>query len=357
MVCPLWTTREVLSMTRLITMSPQGLRFAFNAAKALAVLAMCLCGLGLVVPPGAHAERTAQNYHTRFTNPTGGLHLKDTNVWVYTTAFARRFGMPTEWIDDTLKGAAAVAYRVEWESMQQCGFFSDPNNCRPIESCVLDVYLSDADSGKLPWKNDYPQGFISFTSAHFLVPQDPRDSSSWDRKKGRTDLYRRRPGLDSLSWVSGPTREGKIFSASSDGAHMRAYDREQIPGLDFLQLSVDCNFPTQKEKVRLFFQEKYPTETDYGYRYVGQALRASAEDEARFREVKQRWFNKKFAGNVPHTVSFPDAYMKRVNAYDKKVYEPKSLATEAEKRLLDKDSKPKPTEERRWWNKLFDSGE
>jgi hypothetical protein len=41
-----------------------------------------------------------------------GTYTKDTHVWVYTSKFAKRFGMPQEWVDDELKGAEALAYRV-----------------------------------------------------------------------------------------------------------------------------------------------------------------------------------------------------------------------------------------------------
>jgi hypothetical protein len=37
-----------------------------------------------------------------------GTYTKDTHVWVYTSAFAKRFGMPQEWVDDELKGAEAL---------------------------------------------------------------------------------------------------------------------------------------------------------------------------------------------------------------------------------------------------------
>jgi flagellar biosynthesis protein FlhB len=30
------------------------------------------------------------------------------HVWVYTSKFAKRFGMPKEWVDDELKGAEAL---------------------------------------------------------------------------------------------------------------------------------------------------------------------------------------------------------------------------------------------------------
>jgi hypothetical protein len=35
-------------------------------------------------------------------------HQKDIHVWVYTSKFAKRFGMPQEWVDDELKGAEAL---------------------------------------------------------------------------------------------------------------------------------------------------------------------------------------------------------------------------------------------------------
>jgi magnesium-transporting ATPase (P-type) len=34
-------------------------------------------------------------------------------IAVYTSAFAKRFGMPQEWVDDELKGAEALAYRLD----------------------------------------------------------------------------------------------------------------------------------------------------------------------------------------------------------------------------------------------------
>jgi hypothetical protein len=42
-----------------------------------------------------------------------GTYTKDIHVWVYTSKFAKRFGMPQEWVDDELKGAEALAYRLD----------------------------------------------------------------------------------------------------------------------------------------------------------------------------------------------------------------------------------------------------
>jgi hypothetical protein len=57
----------------------------------------------------ANQNSTIDNYNTRYT-PQGrikagkrGTYKKDIHVWVYTSAFAKRFGMPQEWVDDELK--------------------------------------------------------------------------------------------------------------------------------------------------------------------------------------------------------------------------------------------------------------
>jgi hypothetical protein len=54
---------------------------------------------------------TIDNYNTRQT-PQGrikagkrGTYTKDIHVWVYTSAFAKRFGMPQEWVDYTSKSS------------------------------------------------------------------------------------------------------------------------------------------------------------------------------------------------------------------------------------------------------------
>lgn len=313
---------------------PNSIKFARRILIPILGLAFA-SGLGLV----AAAERRADNYESRFIHPTNGVHFKDNNVWVYTSSFAKRFGMPSEWIDDSLKGAEAVAYRVEWGSLQECGFFRDENNCRPTEYCMADVYLTDAQGRKLPWKNRNPQGFKKRnTSVVFLSPQNREDDPTWDRDRRIFDTYRMMVGLDTLGWVSGPPRDGKIFSGSSDGVRVQSYDRDLFPGLDFLHLSVDCNFPTQKSGVRVFFMEKFPDRDDYGVSY-SELREAKSPNAQRFLKIKDEWFRKHETGDVAHEVALPDAYMKRINAYDKKVYAPKSLATEVEKRLKGKGDK------------------
>jgi hypothetical protein len=56
-----------------------------------------------------------KRYFDMFLRKAGkrGTYKKDIHVWVYTSKFAKRFGMPQEWVDDELKGAEALAYRLD----------------------------------------------------------------------------------------------------------------------------------------------------------------------------------------------------------------------------------------------------
>ncbi|VVM21659.1 hypothetical protein BSPWISOXPB_7011 [uncultured Gammaproteobacteria bacterium] len=60
--------------------------------------------------------------------------------------------MPQEWVDDELKGAEALAYRLDLDVYgTKCGYFSNVENCRPATACVVDMYIDD--KANLPWNN------------------------------------------------------------------------------------------------------------------------------------------------------------------------------------------------------------
>ena len=84
------------------------------------------------------AGLSAGTYEDAFTSKTGrkGSYTEDINMWVYTSEFAKRFGMPKEWIDDSLKGADAVAFRVETRTARDCNLFRDPSNCQIYRQCI-----------------------------------------------------------------------------------------------------------------------------------------------------------------------------------------------------------------------------
>lgn len=304
-------------------------------SRSITVVSLFVVGMW-VAPEVSRSDNEWQptSYEQRFETPKNGVRLEDNNVWVYTRTFAERFGMPERWISDDLEGAEAVAYRVEAQNVRYCGYFGEPDNCRTDYLCTFDLYLSDKESRKLPWKTDRAVEFAKEdTSVPFLSAQSRTDQKGWIEEEQRYDRSRLNIGLDSISWVSGRPRNDKVFSEASDGVRVMAYDRELFAGLAYIKLALDCGIATEEHNVRLFFQEKRPMHADFGYRYVGKAIKASPENEQRFRKAKEIWFRKQFLGDVPHTLSLPDNYLARINEYDRKEYEPKSLATEVERRL------------------------
>jgi hypothetical protein len=130
-----------------------------------------------------------------------GTYRKDTNVWVYTSAFAKRFGMPQQWIDNDLKGAEALAYRLDLDVYgTKCGYFSDVESCRPSTACVVDMYIDDKVD--LPWntKRRFDSRYGN-KSISVLIPQDINDEPGWGgRAIKRGQQYKL--GLD-VVYVSG----------------------------------------------------------------------------------------------------------------------------------------------------------
>lgn len=294
--------------------------------------AKTLVGLAtLLAIPALSAARDWEptSYEKRFEEPKQGVRLEDNNVWVYTRVFAERFGMPARWINENLRGVEAAAYRVEAPNIRYCGYFGEADNCRTDLVCVFDLYLSDEVSRKLPWKSDRVVDYAKEdSSVPFLSAQSRSDQKGWIEEEQRYDRSRLNIGLDTLSWVSGPPKGEKVYSESSDGVRVMAYDREIFEGLDYIKLNLDCGIGTEAQKVRIFFHEKFPAPRDYGFRTTGKALKASSEDEERFQNARRTWFAKDSKGNVPHKVSLPNEYMNRINEYDLAEYSPNSLATE-----------------------------
>lgn len=334
-----------LPTSRQANSNPSGRFTSFIAVTALVVV-----GALTAIPP-AYGEWEPSSYKERFETPKSGTRLEDNNVWVYTTGFAKRFGMPERWIDDDLEGAEAVAYRVEAKNTRSCGYFGDSENCRIYYRCIVDLYLTDAESRKLPWKSERVVDFgKGDTSVPFLSAQTRMDQKGWIEQEQRYDRSRLNIGLDTLTWVSGKPTDGKVYSAASDVVRVMAYDRKIFSGLDYLKLSTGCNFPARKSNVRIFFQTEYPTPTDYGYRYTEHGLNASPEDQKRFEIIKREWFEREFSGDVCHVVTFPDTFMARVNKYDRVQRAPKSLVREVERRS---GGQGRNEAEKHWWQKLF----
>ncbi|NYT27204.1 MAG: hypothetical protein H0A76_04470 [Candidatus Thiodubiliella endoseptemdiera] len=279
--------------------------------KTTGLLLIGLLAFGLSNTVYAQTTNTKQNlqvddYNSRYT-PQGrkqagkrGTYTKDTHVWVYTSAFAKRFGMPEEWIDDGLKGAEALAYRLDLDVYgTKCGYFSEVENCRPSTACVVDMYIDDGVD--LPWNTEARYGSMyGRKSKAFLRSQYPNDKPA-HLYRGAQRGQQYKLGLDSTGIVFGKNDKWRL------GAYyILEYDRDIYKNLDYLSGSVICRTFGKERGVKINIDKPVFRE-DGSVNHKGKRL--------------------------AHQVKIPNSFMQRIEAYDKTQYEPNSLFNAFKKRL------------------------
>ncbi len=243
----------------------------------------------------ANQNSTIDNYNERYT-PQGrkqagkrGTYRKDTNVWVYTSAFAKRFGMPQQWIDNDLKGAEALAYRLDLDVYgTKCGYFSDVESCRPSTACVVDMYIDD--KANLPWNNKARYASMyGRKSKSLLRSQYPNDKPAYlYRTTKRGQQYKM--GLD-VVYVSG----SKI---PLNNYHLLEYDRDIYKNLDYISGSMTCDSFGKSRDIKIEIDKP--------------VLRKDGS-------IKYHY------GSLAHSITVPNSFMERIETYDKAQYEPNSL--------------------------------
>ncbi|WP_369150204.1 hypothetical protein [Candidatus Thiodubiliella endoseptemdiera] len=251
----------------------------------------------------ANQNSTIDNYNDRYT-PEGrkkagkrGTYKKDIHVWVYTSAFAKRFGMPKQWIDDELKGAEALAYRLDLDVYgTKCGYFSEVENCRPSTACIVDMYIDD--KADLPWntENRFDSRYGS-KSIGVLIPQNIKDDPGW-RKRAIKRGQQYKLGLD-VVYVSG----SKI---PLNNYHLLEYDRDIYKNLDYISGAMTCRSFGKSRDIKIEIDKP--------------VLRKNGS-------IKYNY------GSLAHSITTPNSFMQRIEAYDKVQYEPNSLFNELRKRL------------------------
>lgn len=173
---------------------------------------------------------------------------KDNNVWVYTPAFAKTFGMPPENIDPELNGIEAAAYRIE-DGHKLCGMGGKEENCMDQPRCITDVYIDEAKY-PLPWAtSDQSDWLADYSSLQWLevpnelgrLPSPPSGVISDPVARSWVSLH---PLADPESH-----REILLFENSntpysedyhSNPVPIYGYKRKAIAGLTLLTLRYNC---------------------------------------------------------------------------------------------------------------------
>ncbi len=97
-------------------------------------------------PVGTYRQRTDQEWRKKNHPGWGSTYIKDNNVWVYTSEFQKRFGMPEEWVDNGLTGAEAIVWRLEPVGRRRCQGEGESRKCVPSYECVLESYISSDET-------------------------------------------------------------------------------------------------------------------------------------------------------------------------------------------------------------------
>jgi hypothetical protein len=233
---------------------------------------------------------------------------EDNNVWVYTRRFAEAYGMPRRWIDDSLLGAEAVAFRSHDLGVRNCGWGGRQEICPRFVHPVLDIYIpSDVP---LPWVGPHRAEYhaLTRTSADIVgetwIFEDDLAARAGSRRQRRINLVSRtEAGLAGMAY-EGPAA---TFPANRVPAGWRwsswsiiAYDRDVLPGLTLLVLDgARPQIAREGGAVGFAFSLGSPAVAAHSAR----AYRENSEDQ----------LTEMFFHGLPaaHFVSVPEPFMRR----------------------------------------------
>ena len=190
--------------------------------------------LGVVIVLLWTCSAHAVTYEDVWTEKAGQAYDEDPNVWVYSKEFAARFGMPEAWIDADLKGAYAVAFRVEMFDVRMRLPHKGDNEGMQVRRCIVDMFIKDDVS--IPWINDQLSGirFQTPESPVYLIPQTDEDR-----------MYRSAPiGLGK------ELQSGVVFVSTKgygNSLFIHQYNKRIYPGIDFLSFNMACTMPAVED--------------------------------------------------------------------------------------------------------------
>jgi hypothetical protein len=148
------------------------------ACRAVGIL---LVGLTVVASLSAAAQgaaaQTCPEGHYRGPQPGKVRYTKDDYLWVVTPRFAQRFCMPEKFVDQDLKGAEAVAFKIGTDGEVNCGFGGNAEHCMAPRSLRFEIFL-DSDL-KLPvlnevlYSNHYDTNAGTLIGRPHVAPGDP----------------------------------------------------------------------------------------------------------------------------------------------------------------------------------------
>lgn len=243
------------------------------------IMASLILSTSIITTPILAKEWNLQNYKyyhdpeiattKKAKDGRGSTFFRDPFVWAYSADFAKRYGMPEEWIDNDLKGAEAIAFRHISTNYLQCGFFRNKDACRAPIDCHFDLYIPK--TANLPWVDDRVQGFhprIASRSMHFLKKQKEPDQLGFaPQMPGRFNMLALRPGIQSmglrmfkpenvpLALGKRPKKHSGYYGNSR--MSVQEFDRSFLPDLDYVSANFACSKAEKKKGIPVIGIDDY----------------------------------------------------------------------------------------------------
>ena len=188
-------------------------------------------------------ERTQRCPEGKYGGPHEGARsfYQDPYVWFVSREFAQRFCMPESYIDDSLKGALALAVRLKNEEFTLCGFVGGPGSCPPKQKLLIDVYI---DNRKVTIPKAVPgvkyfsgvvqnSGWLAGTSGALADRRRKGEVTEVEGEIRPFSPYTK----DRKDWMKFEYLAVRDGIADSDGDFVEAYFREDwVAGIDLITL-------------------------------------------------------------------------------------------------------------------------
>lgn len=182
--------------------------------------------------PEAQYKSCPEGYYSG-PRPGRVRYTKDEYIWVVTPEFAAAYCMPPEFVDKSLKGAEAIAYKPMYEGYENCGFGGQKEVCSRAMSHGFEIYYKS--SLKLPSVSDTKYSHsaprmlsdsLGLFTSH--LPKTAKERDAWVAE--RPGIQRKFPGWG-LVGVKGSKPLWPIVAL-----YQIQYAEEILPGYNYISL-------------------------------------------------------------------------------------------------------------------------
>jgi hypothetical protein len=277
-----------------------------------------------LVAEQARMDKCPEGY---YSGPQAGQNrfVKDPYIWFVSKDFAKRFCMPESMVDETLKGALAIAVRVKDDEEVSCGFFAGRSDiCPQRQKLVLEVYVDR--KANIPKADPSVEFYIrrDFNSGRIISVDGAkarrRDQGKYDDVVGERAAFNpaHSQTISRKDWTRFlylGVREGW---ASGSGDFIESYYRANwAEGIDLIGLSDGGGLgfgglydPDAKEA--------HPKDPDKGNpirRYAIGVLKGDNAPGATWNSEYKKW---RYPQDYLHVVEFPHRLAQLVYEFDQK---------------------------------------